>query len=239
MQKETDCGIYCIENISTSKKYIGQSKHIRERWNKHKSELNNQSHFNDYLQKAWNKYGPDDFKFYVLEYCSESQLDDKEIYYIEFHNTMDRNNGYNLKSGGQTSTNYYSTETRKKMSESVKKSYTNPERRKIQSANAIKQWSNPEIKTKIMGANNSMYGKHHTEEAKQKVSNANKGRVSKRRNTTPVFCIELNKEFTDATEAGKALSLDGTCILKVCQGKRRTCGGYKWKFIKDKENDIS
>ena len=239
MQKENNCGIYCIENISTSKKYIGQSKHINERWNKHKNELNHKSHFNDYLQKAWNKYGAGDFKFYVLEYCSEEQLDDKEIYYIQFYNTMNRSNGYNLKSGGQASANYYSSETRQKMSMSIQNSYIDPERRKIQSANAIKQWSNPEIKEKIMGVNNPMYGKHHTEEAKQKVSNANKGRISKRRNTTPAFCVELNKEFSDATEAGKTLSLDGSCILKVCQGKRKTCGGYKWKFIEDKENNIS
>ena len=52
-------GIYCIENIINNKKYIGQSKHINERWLKHISELNHGYHHNDYLQKSWNKYGKD------------------------------------------------------------------------------------------------------------------------------------------------------------------------------------
>lgn len=67
MQSDTlVSGIYCIENLSNSKKYIGQSVNISDRWKKHISELNRGSHHNDYLQKAWNKYGKNEFKFYVL-----------------------------------------------------------------------------------------------------------------------------------------------------------------------------
>ena len=55
MYKDIISGIYCIENIITNKKYIGQSINIKDRWSKHKSELNHQTHDNDYLQKAWNK----------------------------------------------------------------------------------------------------------------------------------------------------------------------------------------
>ena len=95
----------------------------------------------------------------------------------------------------------------------------------------------------VSAENNPMYGRHHTEEAKLKVSNANKGRISARRNCTPVFCIELNKYFEDATVAGKVLHLDSGAILKCCRGERKTCGGYQWKFtnkenIKIEENDL-
>ena len=68
MAAEKRSGIYCIENISTNKKYIGQSVDIHTRWCHHRSELKNHTHFNDYLQKSWDKYGEDDFKFYVIEY---------------------------------------------------------------------------------------------------------------------------------------------------------------------------
>lgn len=76
-----------------------------------------------------------------------------------------------------------------------------------------------------------MYGRHHTEEAKKKIADAKIGKPSSRRNTTPVFCIELNKEFKDAAEAAKELSLDSSAILKVCRKQRKTCGGYTWEFL--------
>lgn len=91
----------------------------------------------------------------------------------------------------------------------------------------------------VSGKNNPMYGKHHNKEAKQKVSQSNKGRVSHRRDTRTVYCIELDRIFKDATEAGKELGLDGSAILKCCKGveNRKTCGGYHWKFS-NLENNI-
>lgn len=231
MAAEKRSGIYCIENISTNKKYIGQSVDIHTRWCHHRSELKNHTHFNDYLQKSWDKYGEDDFKFYVIEYCDICELDDKENYYIDLYNTTDRDFGYNLKTGGQDRNAVFSDELRERISEAVKQDYIDhPEKREHKRESALKYWSNQETKNKRSGKNASMYGKHHTEESKRKISEARKGTVSYRRNTTPVFCIELNKTFKDATEAGKELSLDGSAILKVCRNERKTCGGFHWAF---------
>lgn len=237
MQNTFKSGVYCIENISSNKKYIGQSMDIEDRWRKHINELNHNNHHNNHLQNAWNKYGEKDFKLYVIEYCEVHELDKKEIYYINLYNTTDRKYGYNLKSGGQKG-NHYTDEIKYKMSESIKKSYENEELRNVRSKAALNQWSKPEIKEKIMGKNNGMYGRKHTEESKQKMRDNRKGIVSWKRNTTPVLCVELNKEFKDATEVGKELLLDGSAILKVCKGKRNTCGGYHWEFL-NKENNIS
>lgn len=231
-------GIYCIENLANKKKYIGQSVDIDNRWIKHISELNHNSHHNNYLQKSWNKYGKDNFKFYVLEYCPIEKLDEKENYYIAFYNTMDRRYGYNLKSGGQYS-NYLSAETRHKISESNKMAYLNSTLKEKRSIDALNQWSNTEIKQKIVGENNGMYGKHHTEETRKKISEKKIGKPSTKKNTTPVFCLELNQVFKDAVTACEELGFNKSStgsILDVCRGKRKTYGGYHWKFIL--ENNI-
>ena len=230
-------GIYCIENMTNNKKYIGQSKNINDRWRRHISELNHGTHDNDYLQKSWNRYGENNFKFYILERCNESELDEKEIYYIDLHNTLDRSYGYNLKTGGQNYGVKVSSYVRKKLSDALKQTYENNEDLKLKRKNdALKQWSNLDVKEKITGSNNGMYGKHHTEEAKQKMSAMKKGKPSPKQNQTPVYCIELDKTFTNATEAAKELSIHGSMILQVCYGNRKTCGGYHWKFLL--ENNI-
>lgn len=234
----TTSGIYCIENMISNKKYIGQSKNINDRWKKHISELNRNCHDNDYLQKSWNKYGFNNFRFYVLEYCDKSILDDREVYYIDFYDTLNRDLGYNLKSGGQNGGSCYVDESRIKLSKSIKKSYENSDLKEIRRQDALKQWSNPDYKASRCGENASMYGHHHTEEAKKRMSEARKGVPSPRLNTTPVLCIELNQEFENASIAGKYLSIDSCGILKVCRGERKTCGGYSWKFLKT-ENNIS
>ena len=231
MQNETKTsGIYCIENIVTNKKYIGQQINMYSRWQKHISELNRGIHFNSYLQNAWNKYGIDAFKFYVLEYCSSTELDIKESHYIEYYNTLDRSCGYNLKSGGQ-SHNYCADDAKMNISKGLKRAYSDPQKREKQRENALKQWANPEIKKKICGKNNAMYEKHHTEEAKRKISEARKGNPGPLKYTSPVLCIELNRVFQDAATAGKEMCLDSSCILKVCRKERKTCGGYTWEFV--------
>ena len=76
-----------IKNVKNNKLYIGQSTDIKNRWVRHKSELNNNRHINNHLQFAWNKYGEDCFIFAVIEECSVSELDEREKFYINKYNS--------------------------------------------------------------------------------------------------------------------------------------------------------
>lgn len=100
MWKNDICGIYKIENLVNGKIYIGQSKHIKQRWSEHKKELKANKHANHYLQRAWNKYGEDNFSHIILEECDESCLDEREKYYINLYNSFNSDAGYNLTDGG-------------------------------------------------------------------------------------------------------------------------------------------
>lgn len=236
MQDEIKSGIYCIENKINHKKYIGQSVDINDRWRKHISELNHNTHDNSYLQNAWNKYGRDIFEFNVIEYCKISELDDRENYYINYYKTLNREFGYNLKSGGQNGGSKYSEETKLKMSKSAIKSYENLELIEKRKQDALEQWSNPEIKEKHMGKNNGMYGKHHTEETINKIKEKRKN-VKKKKEIRQVFCIELNMTFKNASQAAKYLNISAANILNVCYGKRKTCGGYHFEFVENENNN--
>ena len=57
-------GIYCIENITNHKTYIGSSKNIYQRLLKHFALLRYNKHQNAHLQSAWNKYGENSFRWF-------------------------------------------------------------------------------------------------------------------------------------------------------------------------------
>lgn len=234
MRKNKTCGIYCIKNTANNKLYIGQSICIEDRWYKHRYTLRRGVHDNILLQKDWDKYGNDYFELVVIEKCNKDQLDEKEKYYIKKYNSLDNANGYNMTFGGKNSGIKFTDLASKRLSNSIKKSY-NEDLINQRKQSALNQWANPEIKKKIMGKNNGMYGRTHTKEAREKISNAHKGQPSPTRNTTPVLCIELNKTFSCAAVAAKELNIHPS-ILEVCKGNRKTCGGYHWKFVK--ENNI-
>lgn len=60
-------GIYKIENVVDGKKYVGSSKNLNKRRATHWRSLRNNKHHNEYLQRAFNLYGEDNFKFVEIK----------------------------------------------------------------------------------------------------------------------------------------------------------------------------
>ena len=46
-----------------------------------------------------------------------------------------------------------------------------------------------------------------------------------------VYCIELNQTFDALAEAKRATGICVSGISLCCNGKRKTAGGYHWKFV--------
>lgn len=95
-------GIYKITNLSNNKIYIGQSINIYQRYKAHQQyALNPKSReYNTPIHNAIRKYGIQNFQLEILEQCTTEQLDEKEIYWINYYNSTDRAIGYNLTNGG-------------------------------------------------------------------------------------------------------------------------------------------
>ena len=98
-------GIYIIENLVNGKKYVGQSVNISSRRNTHMYKLRHNTHDNEHLQQAFNKYGEESFKHYIIEHCNPEDLDAREQYYILKFKSYDDKFGYNMDTGGGANRN--------------------------------------------------------------------------------------------------------------------------------------
>ena len=115
-QKEITGVIYKFENKINGKIYIGQSKRERRRYFSH-IQCNNPIYE---IDRAIKLYGINNFDYSILESLNtydleevNSWMDEKEVYYIQYYNSLSPN-GYNLLSGGNH--HIFSDETRNKIS---------------------------------------------------------------------------------------------------------------------------
>ena len=197
MTESTYC-IYMHRNKINNKVYIGQTCQKPEhRWGKDGVKYKTCSVFWSAIQK----YGWDNFEHIILEKgLTLEQANKLEQHYIKQYHSLSTENGYNCQSGGS---NY-------KMSEEHKQ--------KLSKANIGKHPHQGEL--------NPMYGKHMSDDTKQKI------RLSQM-NTISVECIETGQVFDSChlAAAWAGLKRDGH-IPEVCKGKRKTAGGYHWKYAK-------
>ena len=84
-------------------------------------------------------------------------------------------------------------------------------------------------------------GKHHTEETKQKISENNgmKGKFgsehprSKKVVQYDKQTLELIKVWDSLSDVKRELGIDSDGVSKCCKGKRKSAGGFVWKYLDD------
>lgn len=91
VQTSDSCGIYKIENLNSSKIYIGQSVDIGKRWDQHK---NSNSNSELHIELSHN---PNNFDFHIIAKCDKKNLNFLEAYFIKKYDSY--KNGYNLTKG--------------------------------------------------------------------------------------------------------------------------------------------
>lgn len=74
--------------------------------------------------------------------------------------------------------------------------------------------------------NQAMKGKRLSEEWKKHLSEAQPHRKR-------ILCIETNTTYDSFADAARKTGLDRTKIVSVCTGKRKSTGGYRFKYAED------
>jgi group I intron endonuclease len=83
------------------------------------------------------------------------------------------------------------------------------------------------------GERHAMFGKHHTEDVRELIKEANVKAVQQWSKDGK----ELLRTFESIAEAGFLTGSYGSHITKVCKGERRTTGGFQWKFVNPDDID--
>ena len=99
--------IYCITCLVNNKQYIGQTKQKNHKKYFYKHLYNaykDESQKNRVIYRAIRKYGKENFKWEIIDYCNSKQhLDEMEKYYINKFGTYINflnSKGYNCTLGG-------------------------------------------------------------------------------------------------------------------------------------------
>ena len=166
--------IYMTTNLINGRKYIGQKKSDKFLHEKYLGS-------GKILKQAVDFYGKENFKVEMLCECnSKEELDEMEIYYIEFYHAQTSRKYYNICKGGDAGPggpmfkgHQHTDETKQKMSECRKGSNNSNYGNRWKQSDELKS-----LHSKLSsGENNGMYGKKQSDSTKKLISSANKGRI--------------------------------------------------------------
>jgi len=245
-------GIYKIENIINKKCYYGSSKNIEKRWSCHKNDLNKNKHDNSYLQRAWNKYGKENFIFEIVELCSKD-CDDIKLKEIE-QKYLDLKPKYNIAIKANGGDNITNNPNREKIIENIKhackKAMNNlsTEDKKIKFSRPMEKNGNWKDGSSYVyckcgkrigygnqycqkcrprtGKNNPFYGKSHTDEYKKKASDRQVGKYNGEQNK-PIIIDDV--EYRSAGVASKILKIPMVTIRWRILSKNPKYKTYHYK----------
>lgn len=247
-------GVYCIENTTNGKKYVGSSNNVRARLVVHRRHLRDMCHYNEHLQRSWNRDGEDSFRCLVLEEFSGSDYDlrQREQVHIDMNNVLDRDHGYNV--APKTDRSEVSEETRQKQSRYRKGRPLSPKHAEAVRLGRIgckasdigcKNMSDAQKRRKYQPSHehmvrmNQLRTQFTSEATREKIRQSKLGRsgykppltsCDKMRDRSPkrVLCIETGVVFKSRKDAANWIDRL-PCSITMAINRNGICSGYHWR----------
>lgn len=158
MEEKRDHKIYKYTNKVNGKVYIGRTCNSLKR----RAHADGSGYKNcTYFWRAIQKYGWENFEGEIIEEnLTDEEAFEKEALYMKKFDSLNSSRGYNTLEGGRQ---YYSDNSRKKLND---RAISEETRKKISKNHAD-----------VSGKNNPMWGRHRTEEEKEKIGKALLGKM--------------------------------------------------------------
>ncbi len=226
-EKHRVCGIYKIINKTDNKYYIGSSNIINRRWRQHKTQLRNNCHRNNHLQRAWNKYGEENFIFEIVETIVKEKLIEVEQKYLDIANT-EQDKCYNQSfdaHGGNVGKEAYEARSKKYCGE-------NHHLFGKRLSEEIRQKMSQSKKGMYDGDKHPLYGKHPSQETLIKRSQSMKGKLAGTLNpnynsTVYSFIHTKTNEIFNGTRYEFCQKIGVKDLWTIMSGKTKTIKGWK------------
>ena len=174
------------------------------------------------MHKAIEKYGWDNFEHIILcTVSTKEEADFLEQWFIEKYDTFNPEHGYNLTKGGGGVCGCTWDEDRRNLRSQM-----------------------------ISGEGNPMYGRHHTEECRKRMSEARRGKPvsqemrqfrtnilleANKKRQVPIRQIDLDGNvvatYEGFSEATKATGFSHSSICNCCLGKINSAYGFRWEYV--------
>jgi group I intron endonuclease len=158
-------GIYAIVNTMNGKMYIGSASDLKARERFHFFSLRHGKHVNGHLQHAYDKYGESAFVFTVIEMCDKDRniLLLREQFYID---CALPENMYNICMIATRTV--HSEDGKRRISEAMKGRMAHNKGTHLSESTRQKMSESRKGRKPTLG----MTGRHHTQEAREKMSKA-------------------------------------------------------------------
>ena len=212
--------IYKTTNLINNKFYIG------------KDAKNTKSYLGSgkVLKQAIQKYGKENFKKEILEYCTDLEhLDEREIYWIDKYNALEE--GYNLTEGGTGGDTSHGREY-KSLSDTHRKNLSNSLKGRDIWNKGLKGYMGANKASYKPGKDHPFYGKKRDPKIYEKIVETRKKNgtyeaVAKRQ-MKKVINEEDGKVFDSILEAAKYYNLTKDQVGSSCRGKTKK---YSFRFV--------